>query len=342
MIEFFISLSFIILNYNFFCNFYKISLLLNTFDKPSKRKLQKYKVPSIGGVFFLVNFLFILITGYLLDIKLFYFSFGDTLQYSVFILTFILFFILGFVDDKYNLSYKTKFIFSFLFLFFLVLIDRSLIIDDLKFSFLEDPLLLGNFATPLTILCILLFLNACNMIDGLNLLSMSYFFFIIIFFIFTKSISFFFILLIFYYVFFIYLNYKNKIFLGDNGTLSISFLLSYFFIKSYNNNFITNVDIIFIIMSVPGIDMLRLFFERLYNKKNPFKPDNNHLHHLLLFKFKKKNIASFLMLFVLIFPYVLTFSKLSNFLVILITLIGYFIIFIFLRINKKKRDEYFS
>ena len=180
------------------------------------------------------------------------------------------------------------------------------------------------------------------MIDGLNLLSISYFFFIIIFFIFIKSISVFFLLLIFYYVFFINLNYKSKIYLGDNGTLSISFVLSYLFIKSYNNNFIFNVDIIFIIMSVPGIDMLRLFFERVFNKKNPFKPDNNHLHHLLLFKFQKKNIASFLMIFVLLFPYFLTFSKISNILVILITLIGYFIIFISLRINKKKRDEYFS
>jgi UDP-GlcNAc:undecaprenyl-phosphate GlcNAc-1-phosphate transferase len=342
MIEFFISLLFIILNYYFFRNFYKISLFFNTFDKPSKRKLQKYKVPSIGGVFFLINFLFILIAGYLLKIKLFYFSFGGALQYSAFILTFILFFILGFVDDKFNLSYKIKFIFSLAFLFFLVLIDKNLIIDDLKFSFLENFLLLGNFAIPFTILCFLLFINACNMIDGLNLLSISYFFAIIIFFIFIKSISVFFLLLIFYYVSFINLNYKNKIFLGDNGTLSISFVLSYFFIKSYNNNFISNVDIIFIIMSVPGIDMLRLFFERFFNKKNPFRPDNNHLHHLLLFKFQKKNIASFLMIFVLLFPYFLTFSKISNILVILITLIGYFIIFISLRINKKKRDEYFS
>jgi UDP-GlcNAc:undecaprenyl-phosphate/decaprenyl-phosphate GlcNAc-1-phosphate transferase len=338
MIEFFVILFFIILNYYFFSNFYKISLFLNIFDKPSKRKIHKSKVASNGGVFFLINFLLILIAGYLFKIKLFYFNFDSTLQYLVFILTFILFFILGFLDDKNNLSYKTKFIFTILFLFFLIKIDNNLTIDHLKFSFLEKPLLLGNFAIPFTILCILLFINSCNMIDGLNLLSVSYFFFIIFFFIFLKCISVFFLLLFFYYVFFIYLNYKSKIFLGDNGTLSISFVLSYFFIKSYNSNLITNVDIIFIIMSVPGLDMFRLFLERVFNKKNPFKADSNHLHHLLLFKFQNKNIASLLMFFTLIFPYFLTFTKLSNFLVILIILLIYFTILVFLKTNKRKKN----
>ena len=37
---------------------------------------------------------------------------------------------------------------------------------------------------------------------------------------------------------------------------------------------------IFIIMMVPGLDMFRLFIQRLLNK-NPFG-DRNHIHHLLL------------------------------------------------------------
>jgi UDP-GlcNAc:undecaprenyl-phosphate GlcNAc-1-phosphate transferase len=335
MIEILFSFFFIILNYYFFLNFKKISLFIDIFDKPSKRKIHKYKVASIGGVFFIINFFFILIAGYLFNIKLFYFSFADNFQYLAFILTFFLFFIMGLLDDKYNLSYKIKFIFSFFLLFFLIKIDNNLIIDNLKFSFLENPLILGNFAAAFTILCILLFVNACNMIDGINLISVSYFFFIIFFFIFNKYISFFFLLLIFYYLFFIYLNYQNKIFLGDSGTVSISFVLSYFFIKSYNDNFISNVDIIFIIMAVPGLDMLRVFFKRVLNKKNPFKADSNHLHHLLLFKCKKKNIASIFMFFILLSPYILTLTKMPNFLVILITLLTYFAILTFLKKKTK-------
>ena len=37
-------------------------------------------------------------------------------------------------------------------------------------------------------------------------------------------------------------------------------------------------------MCIPGLDMFRLFLERIYFKKNPFKGDNNHLHHILLKK----------------------------------------------------------
>jgi len=337
MIEFFIILFFFVLNYFFFCNFYKISLYLDIFDKPLKRKIHKKKVASIGGVFFLINFLFIIAVGYLFKIKLFYFNIGDSVQYFSFLITFILFFILGILDDKYILSYKIKLFFSFLFLFFLIKIDKNLVIYELRFSFLEYPILLKYFATFFTILCILLFINACNMIDGLNLLSISYFTFIIFFFIFNKYISNLFILLIFYYIFFIYLNNRNQIFLGDNGTISISFLLSYFFIKSYNANFISNVDIIFLIMAVPGLDMFRLFLERILNKKNPFKADSNHLHHLILYKFPKKNVASILLIFVLIFPYTLTFTKLSYLFILLITLLLYLTLVIFLKLKIKNK-----
>jgi hypothetical protein len=37
-------------------------------------------------------------------------------------------------------------------------------------------------------------------------------------------------------------------------------------------------------MLVPGLDLFRLFFERIIKGKNPFFPDRNHIHHLLLKK----------------------------------------------------------
>ena len=38
-------------------------------------------------------------------------------------------------------------------------------------------------------------------------------------------------------------------------------------------------------MLIPGIDMMRLFIFRLINNKNPFQPDKDHIHHLLLKKY---------------------------------------------------------
>jgi UDP-GlcNAc:undecaprenyl-phosphate GlcNAc-1-phosphate transferase len=39
---------------------------------------------------------------------------------------------------------------------------------------------------------------------------------------------------------------------------------------------------------LPGVDMLRLFIERILRKENPFYGDRNHLHHLLHEKLGKK------------------------------------------------------
>ena len=46
------------------------------------------------------------------------------------------------------------------------------------------------------------------------------------------------------------------------------------------------VDDIFILMMVPRLDFIRIFIERIYKGKNLFLGDKNHLHHLLLSKFR--------------------------------------------------------
>ena len=48
------------------------------------------------------------------------------------------------------------------------------------------------------------------------------------------------------------------------------------------------VDEIFLLMFLPGIDMLRLFTQRILSGKNPFLGDREHLHHyfLLIYSYK--------------------------------------------------------
>ncbi len=57
-----------------------------------------------------------------------------------------------------------------------------------------------------------------------------------------------------------YLNYKNKSFLGDSGSLLISFIIGYLFIKLYNFKYINFTDEVVIYMLIPGIDLIRVFF----------------------------------------------------------------------------------
>ena len=58
-------------------------------------------------------------------------------------------------------------------------------------------------------------------------------------------------------------------FLGDSGTMLLSFILSYFFIKSANVSGILYSDEIFLIMMIPGFELLRLAITRILKKKTP-------------------------------------------------------------------------
>ena len=52
-------------------------------------------------------------------------------------------------------------------------------------------------------------------------------------------------------------------------------------------------------MALPGIDMFRLFIIRIYNGKNPFSPDMNHIHHLIQKHYSNNKT------FIIIFSYIL-------------------------------------
>ena len=70
-------------------------------------------------------------------------------------------------------------------------------------------------------------------------------------------------------------------FLGDSGTYLISFILGYMSIKFYNNQDIVFADEIVLVMLIPGLDLMRLFFFVFY-KKTSFQSDRQHLHHYVL------------------------------------------------------------
>jgi UDP-GlcNAc:undecaprenyl-phosphate GlcNAc-1-phosphate transferase len=120
------------------------------------------------------------------------------------------------------------------------------------------------------------------MIDGINL-QFSLYLILIILFITSKNPNFIYFLILIPLLFFSFLNSRSKIFIGDSGTYSISFLLSYFFIKLFNSNLLNEAEIILILL-IPGAELIRVFLIRIINKTSPFRGDRNHLHHYLLLK----------------------------------------------------------
>ena len=92
-------------------------------------------------------------------------------------------------------------------------------------------------------------------------------------------------------LFFSYLNYNSKIFLGNVGSFFLPFFIGCLLISAYNNNKDIVSDEIVILILVTGLDLLRLFFFRVLNKKNPFKGDKEHIHHYLIKSFSRLNSA---------------------------------------------------
>ena len=122
------------------------------------------------------------------------------------------------------------------------------------------------------------------MFDGINLQSGSYCLIVFIFLLFFSNFNLLLLSMIIALITFLYLNYKSKLFLGDNGTYLLGFLISCLIIYEAKSGYYyeLSADKIFLVMLLPGLDLIRLTLLRASKKKHPFSPDRNHIHHLLL------------------------------------------------------------
>ena len=317
----------ILFNFLLITFFDKIKLFKVNIDKPDgKRKLHKKPIPLAGGIIIFLNliiyFLFISkYTNILLDEVIF----KSSKSFVIFFITSFLIFILGFIDDKYNISAFIKFFIITIFITLILVLDESLNLNLIKFSFINNEIYLSEYSLIFTCFCFLVFLNAFNMFDGINLQSSIYSITILL------SILFFYSNLLIVKVILIsilsysYLNFKNKAFLGDSGSLLLAFLIGYLFIKFYNYGIIDFTDEVVLYMLLPGIDLIRLFFKRIFEKRNPLKPDRFHLHHLLLSRYSYKR--TLIILFsLIIMPISMNYFGINNLIIIICFILIYTIL----------------
>ena len=318
----FIIFFFILLNTVFYLNLNFFAKKINVFDTPDKkRKIHKIKIPSIGGVIFILNILLYLFLDNLLNL-----SSNNNINLEYLILTLFAIFILGFCDDKLDLNSNLKLILFIVIITIYFVLNKNQLIQELRFSSLNQHIQLDSLSLIFTVLSIVIFINAFNMYDGINGQSGFYTITIFLFFIYKSHFIILSIIIIICTIFFLFNNLKNKIFLGDSGSLTISFLFSILIINYYQSEILFVCEEIFIIMMIPGLDMVRLFFQRILKNKNPLKADNNHLHHLLLKKFslKKTIIVNFVLM---ILPILLMIFRINHLFLIVFFSLLYFIIF---------------
>ena len=78
----------------------------------------------------------------------------------------------------------------------------------------------------------------------------------------------------------------KKIFMGDTGSLTLGYLLSFLLV------YMASLDKMgfprgmllmgFSTMIIPLMDIPRVMFVRMRERRNPFTPDKNHIHHKLM------------------------------------------------------------
>ena len=314
----------------------KITLLkFDILDYPNtKLKNHSKPTPLFGGIWIYINLIFFFIYFFIFknnsEIYLFFDSYTNAI---VLFLCFSAIFFIGLYDDVYNLDPNKKFLSFFFIIFCFLLLIPDLLIQNLQFIYKDFNLIVGlrNFSFLFTALCVVALINAINMLDGIDGQTALYsLFFLIIFQIFVYSnLSYFLITLATFLIFFFFLNIRGKIFIGNSGSYLLGFIFSYLLLSKYKDDSIS-MNFIFMLVILPALELIRVFFIRIVKGRNPFKGDKQHLHHLLLKKFTKlQSIVIFQVFF--LSPFVLNYFGVIRINTLIFSLVTYIILIFFLK-----------
>lgn len=210
----------------------------------------------------------------------------------------VIMYLTGFADDLAGVRYRYKFVTQTT---SAALMCASGVWLDNLHGFFGIHAIPMWFGVPLTIMLVMLIVNSVNLIDGIDGLASGlciigisafaalfaycgYYRFLIVAF---AAIG---CLLPFYFYNVFGKVGKNKMFLGDTGSLFIGYLLAFFAMKTTTiplEMSIVGGDSFFLICAysmllVPVFDVLRVFLKRIRRSRNPFLPDKTHIHHKFL------------------------------------------------------------
>lgn len=294
-----------------------IGIKLKLLDQPNYRKSHKYPVPSIGFMLFIPAIILSLLNLYI----------EGSLKGKVFILlcfTSALFSIIGYIDDRSQLSGKFKFFLISIILLVILPLDKNFVVNYLIFAGTDYVILLNQAALFFTVFCIFFFYNSLNFSDGLNGICLSLCLCWITYIMIFSESNIFYVIILLSLIFTIIPNLFGKLFIGNTGVNFLSIIFSMIFIDQYNKNFL-KFDEIIILTLFPCLDTIRVSIERLVNKKSPFEPDKNHLHHLMT-KLTNQSIVFIPYIIVCALPIFLFQIGINSFVVIFLSILFYLIL----------------
>ncbi len=276
---------------SFLITFFAIPVIIQVarqkkmFDEPDERKVHKMVIPTLGGLGIFAGFILATLLGV---------PWGSP-EFQYFVAAAIVIFFLGIKDDILVLSAAKKFIGQ--------LVAAGIIIQfgGVQITNMHGFLGIGEIpqvaSIILTLFTVIVITNSFNLIDGVDglagslglltaILFGSYFFYVgqLMFAVMAFSLA-------GSLVGFLIYNFSPaKIFMGDTGSLLIGLINSIMVIKFINVAGAADAKlpleaapaIGFAILIVPLFDTLRVFGQRILDKRSPFSPDRSHVHHFLL------------------------------------------------------------
>ena len=308
-------------------------------DNPNQRSSHTTKTPTLGGVAFFYTIIF----------ALFFINERGLFNEAIYIIPGLtILFITGLKDDLVVLSPRIKLVVQIIAVSF-ILANDSFIIHSLN-GFLNINEIPYYLYLTIGAFVMIIIINSYNLIDGIDGLASITGIVITTMFIaiFYLTQEYFFALLgvtmnsILMAFFGFNISSNKKIFMGNTGSLIVGFVISILTIKFFSLGseaytslpfHLENAPLIAIsILIVPLFDTGRVFIIRVANKKSPFSPDRNHIHHILVdFWGLSHKQASFIigffnLIFVVLFVVLCNITKnlwLISILVLIVIALGY-------------------
>ena len=323
------------------------ALKLNLKDTPDIRSSHTIPVPTFGGIVFYISYILILFFAQSLDSN----HVSITLIASISILFFT-----GLLDDLRNLSPKIKFLCQ--------IIGVAVLMFQPDFRILSLHGFMGIYEIPLyvsvggSMFFLLGLINAFNLIDGIDGLTgitgvivASFYSYMLynlgFFFYFSIGLATIATLLAFLRFNF---SHTRKIFMGDTGSLVIGLVLGVLTLKllSVDDNAYGSLSFyraqlpLFLtaVLFVPLLDTIRVMFLRLTRGVSMFKPDRNHLHHIIIDFGLSHRKASFFIGFVNFFVALIMFfviQKFNTFQSLFVLILMFFIAIVILFLMNKNK-----
>lgn len=248
-------------------------------DVPDERKIHQSAVPRIGGIAICFGFLF----SVLVFVEI-------THEIRGILAGTLIIFLTGLVDDLHGISPKQKFLGEIVACLVTIAVGR-LWIDNLGNLYGHGTVHLPLWlAIPITLIAVVGVINALNLIDGLDGLAGGVTVIALCAFLVlagrdanSQAASLCVALLGALLGFLKYNFYPARIFMGDTGSLTLGFVLSFLAIMMTQLPGATiSPAVPVVILGVPIIDTLWVMGRRMLLGQCPFIPDKTHIHHKFL------------------------------------------------------------